>query len=127
MLFFDQMLGARNSSQIDDFFTRGRQKALDVYCIRQCYFGLPRQRIRKNSGRRILFKQALGDVESLYKEIGGYDMKYDEVIEKCRKALSEKFNYLCFDMTRNKTEGKYRFFIESKNTYIECISESEDF
>ena len=27
---FDDMLGARNSSQIDDFFTRGRHEDLEV-------------------------------------------------------------------------------------------------
>ena len=30
VVVFDDMLGARNSSQIDEFFTRGRQEALDV-------------------------------------------------------------------------------------------------
>ena len=31
----------------------------------------------------------------MYKDIGGYDMKYDEFKGMCRKAWSEKFNYLC--------------------------------
>ena len=61
------------------------------------------------------------DVESMYEDIGGYDMKHDEFKETCRKAWSEKLNYLCIDMAKNKNEGKYRFFNESKNTYIECI------
>ena len=30
-------------------------------------------------------------------------------------------------MTKNKNEGKYRFFNESKNTYIEYVCESEAF
>ena len=51
------MLGARNSSQIDEFFTRGRHEILDVYYISQSYFGLPRQSLRNNSDRLILFKQ----------------------------------------------------------------------
>ena len=42
------------------------------------------------------------DVESMYKDIGGYCMKYDEFKEMCRKAWSEKLNYLCIDMTKNK-------------------------
>ena len=29
------MLGAKNSSQIDEFFTRGRHEDLDVYYISQ--------------------------------------------------------------------------------------------
>ena len=40
---FDDMLGARNSSQIYEFFTRGRHEKLDVYYISQSFFGLPKQ------------------------------------------------------------------------------------
>ena len=72
---FDDMLGARNSSQIDEFFTRGRHEDLDVYYISQSYFGLPRQSIRNNSDILILFKQTLRDVQNMYYDIGAYDMK----------------------------------------------------
>ena len=63
----------------------------------------------------------------MYYDIGTYDMKYDQSKEMCHKAWSEKFNYLCIDMTENKIDGKYRIFNESKTTYIECIPESELF
>ena len=46
---FDDMLGAQNSSQISDFYTRGRHEDLEVYYISQSYFSLPRQTIRTNS------------------------------------------------------------------------------
>ena len=124
---FDDMLGARNCSQKDEFFTRERHENLDVYYISQIYFSLPRQSIRNNSDRLILFKQTLRDVQSMYYDLGAYDMKYDEFKEMSHKAWSENFNYLCFDMTKNKNEGKYRIFNESKNTYIECICETEAF
>ena len=74
VVIFDDMLGARNSSQIDEFFTRGRHEDLDVYYISQSYFGLPRQSIRNNSDRLILFKQTLRDVQSMYHDIGASDM-----------------------------------------------------
>ena len=51
IVIFDDMLGAQNSSQIDEFFTGGRHENLDVYYISQSYFGLPRQSIRNNSDR----------------------------------------------------------------------------
>ena len=124
---FDDMLGAKSSSQIDEFFTRGRHEDLDVYYISQSYFGLPRQSIRNNSDRLILFKQTLRDVQSMYYDIGAYDMKNDEFKEMCHKAWDEKFNYLCIDTTKNKNEGKYRIFNESKPTYTECICETEAF
>ena len=54
-------------------------------------------------------------------------MKYDELKEMCHIAWNERFNYHCIDMTKNKNEGKYRIFNESKTTYIECICETEPF
>ena len=72
------MLGAQNSSQISDFYTRGRHEDLEVYYISQSYFSLLRQIIRNNSDIIILFTQTLGDVQSTYYDIGAYDMKYDE-------------------------------------------------
>ena len=60
------MLGARNCFQSDELFTRGRHKGLNLYYITQCYFVLPRQIVRDNSDRIILFKQTLGDVQSFY-------------------------------------------------------------
>ena len=127
IVIFDDMLGARNSSQIDEFFTRGRHEDLDVYYISQSYFALPRQSIRNNSDILILFKQTLRDVQSMYYDIGAYDMNYDEFKLMCHKAWDEKYNYLCIDVTRNKNEGKYRIFNESKTTYIDCIPETEPF
>ena len=38
VVIFDDMLGAQNSSQIDEFFTRGRHESLDVYYISQSLF-----------------------------------------------------------------------------------------
>ena len=121
------MLGARNSSQIDEYFTRVRHEKLDVYYISQSYVGLPRQTIRKNRDRLILFKQTLREVESMYEDIGGYDMKFDEFKKMSRRAWSEKFNYLCFHMSKNRNEGKYRIANENKNTYTESVCENEPF
>ena len=69
VVIFDDMLGAKNSSQIDEFCTRGRHEDLNVYYISQSYFALPRQSIRNNSERLILFKQTLRDVQSMYYDI----------------------------------------------------------
>ena len=63
----------------------------------------------------------------MYSDIGAFELIYDEFKEMCRFAWREKFNYLCIDLTKNKNEGKYRTFNESKTTYIECIPETEHF
>ena len=127
VVIFDDMLGAKNSSQKDEFFTRGRHEDLDVYYISQSYFALPRQGIRNKSDQLILFKQTPRDVQSMYHYIGAFDMIYDEFKEMCRVAWSKNFNSLCIDITKNKNEGNYRIFNESKNTYIDCICETEAF
>ena len=108
------MLEARNSSQIDDFFTKSRHENFDVYCISQSCFALLRQSIRNNSDRLKLFKQTLRDVEGMYKDIGGYDMKNDEFKEMCRKTWKEKVNYLCIDMTTKKMEVNLLFSMKAK-------------
>ena len=81
VVFFDDMLGAKSSSQIDQFSPRGRQEDLDVHYISQSYFALPRQSIRNNSDTLILFKQNLRDVQSMYYDIGVFDMIYEEFSE----------------------------------------------
>ena len=127
VVIFDDMLGVRNSSQIDEFFTSGRHEDLTVFYISQSYFALPRQSIRNNSDRLILSKQTLRDVQCMYFDIGAYDMIYDKFKRMCHKAWSEKFNYVSIDMTKVKDEGKYSIFNESKTTYTDCICETEAF
>ena len=63
----------------------------------------------------------------MYYDIGAYDMNYDEFKQMCQKSWSERFNYLCTDMTKNKNENEYRIFNESKTTYFERIPETEPF
>ena len=96
------MLGARNSSQTDEFFTRGRHENLDVYYINQSYFGVPRQSIRNNSDRLKLFKQALRDVDNMYRDIKADDMEFRKFKEMCVKASCEKFNHLQIQMIQDK-------------------------
>ena len=114
VVVFDDLLGARNSSQKDEFFTRGRHEDLDVYYISQSYFGLPRQSIRNNSDRLILFKQTLRDVQSMYYDIGAYDRKYDEFKEMYHKARDENYNYLCIDMIKNTMKVNVVFSMKAK-------------
>ena len=42
VIVFGDMLGARNNSQIDKFYTRGRHEDLSVFYVSQSYFALPR-------------------------------------------------------------------------------------
>ena len=63
----------------------------------------------------------------MYYDIRAYDMTYDNFRKTCHKAWKERFNYLCIDMAKVENDGKFRIFNESKNTYVECICETEAF
>ena len=90
------MLGAQNSPQTDEFFTRVMHETLDVYYLNQICFGLPRQGIR-NSDKILLFNRKLADVESVKKEIGGHEMAYCEFKHIRRRTWADDSNYRFID------------------------------
>ena len=65
VVIFDDIVGAQNSSQISDFYTRVGHEDLEVFYFGQSFFSLPRQTIRNNSDIIILFKQTLGEVQCM--------------------------------------------------------------
>ena len=72
-----------------------RQKALDITVIRRGFEKNPR----------------LG---SKFKDIGGFEMNFNEFKEQCLEAWSEKFNYLRFDMTE-RTSTLITLYCEERN------------
>ena len=122
VVIFDDKLGARNCSQIDEFFTRVRHENLDVFYISQNYFGLTRQSIRNKSDRLILFRQTSRDVQSMYDDIGIYDVKYDEFKELVRKAWGGNFNYLCSHMSQNKNGVNVVFSMTVKTLILNVFA-----
>ena len=43
----------------------------------------------------ILFIQTLKVLEIIYRDVGGYDLSYDEFEQLCRKSLEFEYNKLC--------------------------------
>ena len=74
-----------------------------------------------------MFNQTLKEIENIYRDVGGYDMSYDEFKELCRKSWEEDYNYLCIDRSKKKDQGRYCICNERKNTYIECTPETKHF
>ena len=107
IIVFDDVLGSSNSRFIDQFFIRGRHNNLDIYYLSQSYFDLPKRTIRNNSNKIILFNQTLKDIEHIYRDVAGYDMKYDEFKDLCRKSWEEDYNYLCSDRSKKRDQGRY--------------------
>ena len=127
IIVFDDILGSSNSRFIDQIFIRGRHNNLDIYYLSQSYFDLPKRTIRNNSSKIILFNQTLKDIEHIYRDVAGYDMTYDEFKELCRKSWDEVYNYLCFDRSKKRDQGRYCICNESKRTYIEATPQTKPF
>ena len=124
---FDDILGSSNSRFIDRFFIRGRHNNLDIYYLSQSFFDLPKRTIRNISTKIILFNQTLKDIEHTARDVAGYDMKYDEFKELCRKSWEEDYNYLYIDRSRQRDQGKYCICNENKRTYIEATPQTKPF
>ena len=86
VMVFDDTLSSSNSRYKDQFFIRGRHNNFGIYYLPQSYLDLPKRTIRNYSNKLILFIQTLKDIENKYRDVGGYDMNYDEFKELCRKS-----------------------------------------
>ena len=72
------MLGSKEAKDIDAFFTRGRHQNLDIYYISQSWYELPKNTIRNNCSRIMLFPQTLKDITMIYNDISGLQMNFSE-------------------------------------------------
>ena len=67
------------------------------------------------------------DIEHIYRDVAGYDMKYDEYEELCRKSWEEDYNYHYSDRSKKRNQGKICICNESKKTYIEATAQTKPF
>ena len=70
LVVFDDAL-EYNQKQTDPGLRKGRHKHLDVYCLPQSSFDLPKRAIRNNSIFFVI--QILKDVETIYGDTAGFD------------------------------------------------------
>ena len=70
-----------------------------------------------------MFKETLIDVENIFRDIAGFGMSYEKFKELCREHIKMKIINI-FLLTDLLSEGKYCISNESKNTFIECIPET---
>ena len=97
---------------------------LDIYCLSQSFFDISGRAMGNKSNQLILLNQTTKDTGNIYREVGVYDMRYDDFKFLCRKSWEEDFFYLCIDRSKKRYQGRYYIFIESKNTYTECTPET---
>ena len=109
IIVFDDISGSSNSRDVYQFFIRARHKNLDIYYLSKFYFDLPKRTKRKNSNKFIVFSQTLKDIENIYRDVGGYDMSYDE-FKQIEKSWEEDYYYLCIDRSKKKRSRKILYW-----------------
>ena len=114
IIVFDDFLESSRSRYIDQFFKKSRHNNIDICYLSQSYFYLSRRTIRNNSNEIILFNQKLKDIENTYRDVGGYDMSYDEFKQLCKKSWEKEYNYLCIDRSKQRDQGRYCICNERK-------------
>ena len=125
-IVFDDMLGSKQSRDIDQFFTRSRHNNINVYYITQSWYAIPKNTIRINTTIIYIFQQTKQDTQSLYNDIAGFDMSRKEFYQFCRDAWSTPYNYLKIDRNKNK-QGKYSIHNTNNESYIVCQPETSPF
>ena len=96
-IVFDDMLGSKEAKDIDAFFTRCRHQNLDIYYISQSWYELPKNTIRNNCSRIMLFPQTLKDITMICNDISGLHMNFSEWRDFCRDAWKKRYNYIQID------------------------------
>ena len=84
MIFDDLLLEKQNKCEC--YYIRGRHSNVDCFYLSQNYFKLPRQTIRENAKFICLFPQDLKNLNHIYNDHVGDDMKKDEFRNFCKKC-----------------------------------------
>ena len=91
------MLGSKKANLLMLFLTRGRHQNLDIYYISQSWYELPKNTIRNNCIRVMLFPQTLKDITRIYNDISGLHMSFSERRIFCREAWLKRSNSIQID------------------------------
>ena len=106
MIFDDLLLEKQNKCEC--YYIRGRHSNVDCFYLSQNYFKLPRQTIRENANFICLFPQDLKNLNHIYNDHVGDDMKKDEFRNFCKKCWDKPHSFAVIDLTSKKDSGKYR-------------------
>ena len=107
LMIFDDLLLERQN-KCESYYIRGRHSNVDCFYLSQNYFKLPRQTIRENANFICLFPQDLKNINHIYNDHLGDDMKKEEFRKFCKKCWEKPHGFAVTDLTSKKDSGKYR-------------------
>ena len=107
LMIFDDLLLERQN-KCESYYIRGRHSNVNCFYLSQNYFKLPRQTIRENANFICLFPQDLKNINHIYNDRVGDDMKKEEFRKFCKKCWEKSHGFAVIDLTSKKDNGKYR-------------------
>ena len=108
LMVFDDLL-LENQNKCESYYVRGRHSNVDCFYLAQNYFKLPRQTIRENANLICLFPQDLKNINHIYSDHVGDDMKKEEFRRFCKNSRDgTPYGFAVIDLTSKKDSGKYR-------------------
>ena len=101
MIFDDLLLERQNKCEC--YYVRGRHSNVDCFYLAQNYFKLPRQTIRENANLICLFPQDLKNINHIYSDHVGDDMKKEEFRRFCKNCWDyTPHGFVVIDLTSKK-------------------------
>ena len=95
-------------------FKRSRHNDLSIFIISQDYYELSEKTIRCNGNIYHIFKlNNFLDVRNIYQDKASMDMTLDEFKYLTSTCCNEKYQPLTIDMTKDKSQGRYRLELVS--------------
>lgn len=111
LVVFDDVINDHriNKTVVQNIFTLGRHRNLDVVYIVQSYTKLNKHLIRDNCNFAILFRQDDQNLKHVYNDFGvNADMNFNQFRELCLECWRESYGFVCISLDHGKNSGRYR-------------------
>lgn len=107
IIIFDDVVSC-NQNIIQDYFSFGRHRHLDVFFLSQGYSSVKKQLLRENTNFIVLFKQDNLNLKHVYDDHVGADMRKEQFTQICHECWSKPYGFLTIDKDSPIYNGRYR-------------------
>lgn len=107
-IFIFDDVACDKQQKIQEYYSMGRHKDIDVAYLCQTYSKIPKQLIRDNVNLIVLFKQDMMNLQHAYEGHVSPDMSLKDFTDLCAKCWNEKFGFLVIVKDYPLNDGRYR-------------------
>lgn len=108
VIIFDDVM-CEPQGTIQNFFSMGRHKLLDVFYLAQTFAKIPKHLVRDNCNLIVVFSQDALNLKHIYEDYVNADMTFEKFKNMCAECWNNKeHGFLTICMENKKNDGKYR-------------------